>query len=135
VPHAEALRELIPGAEILTASGDSKLSPKRRKEVLQRMKTKELMCIIGTSLLDEGVDVPSATAGIFAGGGKSSTRELQRVGRFIRRDKDDPNKTCAFIEEFFDHTKWLMNHAKLRRKILETEPQFEITDNRATMSL
>ncbi len=135
VPHAEALRDLIPGSEILTASGDSKKSPLKRKEVLKRMRNRELMCIIGTSLLDEGVDVPAATAGIFAGGGKSSTRELQRVGRFIRKDPNDPQKDCAYIEEFFDHTKWLMNHAKLRRKILETEPQFEITDNRATMSL
>lgn len=135
VSHAERLRDLIPGAEILTASGDSKKSPKKRKEVLDRMRSKQLMCLIGTSLLDEGVDVPVATAGIFAGGGKSSTRELQRVGRFIRPDPLDPLKTCAYIEEFLDNTKWLMHHSKLRRKILATEPQFEITDNKETLRL
>jgi superfamily II DNA or RNA helicase len=135
VPHAERLKELIPGSEILTASGDSKKSPKKRKAVLDLMRARTLRCIIGTSLLDEGVDVPAATAGIFAGGGKSSTRELQRVGRFIRKDEDDPTKDFAYVEEFYDHTKWLTNHAKLRRKILETEPAFEITDNRDTMSL
>lgn len=135
VKHAERLAKLIPGAEILTASGSSKKSPEKRDKILDRMRSGELKCIIGTTLLDEGVDVPCATVGIFAGGGKSSTRALQRVGRFIRRDDSDPTKSVAYIEEFYDHTKWLRNHAMARRRILETEPEFEIGDNRATMSL
>ena len=135
VEHAEALAALIPGCEILTSSGDPQKTPRRRKELLNKMRAKELMCIIGTSLLDEGVDVPAAGAGIFAGGGKSSTRELQRVGRFIRPDPADPGKEFAYIEEFYDHTKWLMHHAKTRRKILEVEPEFEISDNKATLAL
>lgn len=110
------------------------INPKARKEKLDKMRARDLMCIIGTSLLDEGVDVPAAGAGIFAGGGKSSTRELQRVGRFIRKDPADAEKDCAYIEEFFDHTKWLSHHAKARRKILETEKEFEIGDNRATLA-
>jgi superfamily II DNA or RNA helicase len=135
VSHAEILQSMIDGSEILTASGGSAKSPIKRKEVLERMRARAVMCVIGTSLLDEGVDVPAATAGIFAGGGKSSTRELQRVGRFIRRDPNDKAKDCAYIEEFHDHTKWLMHHAKARRKILETEPAFHVGDNRSTMSL
>lgn len=133
VPHAEVLAGLIKdNVEILTSSGDPKKSPKRRKEVLDRMRAKQLGCIIGTSLLDEGVDVPAAGAGIFAGGGKSSTRELQRIGRVIRKDPNDPNKDCAFIEEFWDHTKYLNHHAKTRRRILETESEFDVSDNRDT---
>ena len=135
VKHAEKLQPLIPGCEILCSSGDAKKSPKKRKEYLDAMRERKLMCIIGTSLLDEGVDVPAAGAGIFAGGGKSSTRELQRVGRFIRPDPNDPGKKLAYIEEFFDHSKWLRNHAKLRRKILETEPEFVINDNRISLAL
>jgi superfamily II DNA or RNA helicase len=135
VKHAEILADLIPGCEILAGSGESRKNPKKRKAVLDRMRSKELLCIVATTLLDEGVDVPSANAGIFAGGGKSSTRELQRVGRFIRVDPDDPAKDKAWIEEFMDHTQWLSHHARTRRKILETEPAFEISDNRATMSV
>ena len=135
VKHAEKLQPMIPGSEILCSSGDSKKSPKKRKEFMDAMRERKLMCIIGTSLMDEGVDVPAAGAGIFAGGGKSSTRELQRVGRFIRPDPADPDKKCAYIEEFYDHSKWLRNHAKLRRKILETEPAFEISDNNISLSL
>jgi len=130
VKHAKILNELIPEAEVLTSSGDVKKSPKKRKVVLDKMRNREVMCIIGTTLLDEGVDVPSAGAGIFAGGGKSSTRELQRVGRFMRKDPADPDKQTAYIEEFFDHTRWLSLHARARREILETEREFTIDDHR-----
>lgn len=128
--HAEILQDLIPGSKILTSSGKKKKSPKKRKEILDEMRAGETKCIIGTSLLDEGVDVPSASAGIFAGGGKSSTRELQRVGRFIRKDPNDPDKNAAFIDEIYDHTRWLRHHASHRRKILLTEKEFEIGDRR-----
>jgi superfamily II DNA or RNA helicase len=133
--HANTLKNLIPGSEVLTASGDNKKTPKKRKEVLNRLRSKETMCVIGTTLLDEGIDVPSAEVGIFAGGGKSSTRALQRVGRFIRKDPNNPNKTRAIIEEIFDHTVYLSWHAKARREIMETERNFEIIDNRSTMSV
>lgn len=134
VPHAENLAKLIPGSVILTASGKDRKTPMQRKKYFEQMRQREIMCIIGTSLLDEGVDIPSASAGIFAGGGKSSTRALQRVGRFIRKDRLDEGKE-AFIEEFFDRTKWLTNHSKMRRRILETEPGFILKDNRETLSL
>lgn len=135
VSHAERLKELIPGAEILASSGKAKKTPKQREEYLNMMRSRELMCVIATSLLDEGVDVPAASVGIFAGGGKSSTRELQRVGRVIRPDPVDKDKNKAWIEEFTDHTKWLNHHAKERRRILETEKAFEIKDNKSTMIL
>jgi len=131
--HAEILSELIPGSQVLTSSGKKKLSPKKRKDQLNLMRERKLMMIIGTTLLDEGVDVPSAGAGILAGGGKSSTRALQRVGRFIRPDKIDPSKDTAYIEEFFDHCRWLDHHAKTRRRIYETESAFQITDNQDTL--
>lgn len=133
--HAELLKELMPEAEVLTSSGKLKKSPEKRKGILDLMRQRKIMCIIGTSLLDEGIDIPAAGAGIFAGGGKSSTRALQRVGRIIRIDENDPDKQTAYIEEFFDHCKWMDIHAKMRRQIYETEPEFEILENRATLTL
>jgi len=137
--HAEILAEYIgkrlKGCEVLTSSGKHKLSPAKRKKILDKMRTREVMCCIGTSLLDEGVDVPVATAGIMAGGGKSSTRALQRVGRLIRPDKTDPQKDTAYIDEIYDHCRWLDLHAKARRRIYQTEPEFFIGDNRDTLVL
>jgi len=133
--HANILADLIKDCEVLTSSGTSKKQPKRRKEILDKMRAREVKCIIATTLLDEGVDVPSASVGIFAGGGKSSTRALQRVGRFIRPDPMVPGKQTATIEEFWDHTKWLMHHAKIRRKIYQTEHRYVIENNSDTLKL
>jgi superfamily II DNA or RNA helicase len=133
--HANILADLIKDCEVLTSSGTSKKQPKRRKEILDKMRAREVKCIIATTLLDEGVDVPSASVGIFAGGGKSSTRALQRVGRFIRPDPMVPGKQTATIEEFWDHTKWLMHHAKIRRKIYQTEHRYIIENNSETLKL
>lgn len=128
--HAEILADLIPGSEILSSSGAGKKSPTKRKEIIRLMKEKKVLCAIGTSLLDEGVDIPNATTGIFAGGGKSSTRALQRVGRFIRVDRQDTTKDTAYIEEIHDHCTFLNHHAQMRRKILSTEREFIIDDKR-----
>ncbi len=133
--HATILKNLIEGSEVLTSSGEDKKSATKREKILNRMRSRELMCIIGTSLLDEGVDVPSITSEILAGGGKSSTRQLQRVGRPLRIDTNDPTKTEAYIEDFFDHTRYLDHHSNLRKKILETEPEFKIFHNMETMNL
>lgn len=137
--HAEILFEyidkLFKGCEVLTSSGKHKSSPSKRKEILERMRRREVMCCIGTSLLDEGVDVPVATAGIMAGGGKSSTRALQRVGRLVRPDPQDPNKDIAYIDEIMDHCRFLDHHANRRRAIYETERAFHISDNKETMLL
>lgn len=133
--HANILADLIKDCEVLTSSGKKKKNPKKRKLVLDRMRSRELKCVIATTLLDEGVDVPSASVGIFAGGGKSSTRALQRVGRFIRPDPMVPDKKGAIIEEFWDHTKWLMYHAKIRKRIYQTEHRYVIEDNSETLKL
>lgn len=138
--HAENLAEIISGlfsgCEVLTSSGKLKRSANKRKKVLEQMRERKINCIIGTTLLDEGVDVPVATSAILAGGGKSSTRALQRVGRIIRPDPLDWGKPqsewlkdTAYVEEIFDHCRFLDHHARARRRIYETEREFDIADN------
>ena len=41
----------------------------------------------------------------------------------------------AYIEEFYEHTRWLNDHAAKRKKILETEPEFDIIDKNETMEI
>lgn len=137
--HAEILMEyidkLFKGCEVLTSSGKHKKSSNKRKEVLERMRERKTLCCIGTSLLDEGIDVPVATAGIMAGGGKSSTRALQRVGRLVRPDPNDPSKDVAYVDEIKDHCRFLNHHADRRRAIYETERAFHISDDKETLLL
>lgn len=98
-------------------------SKKKRRESLKKLDNGEIPILIATSLADEGLDLPSLSALILAGGGKSITRVKQRVGRVIRKH---PNKKCALVFDFLDIGRWVSGHSKKRRRILKTEKQFVI---------
>jgi superfamily II DNA or RNA helicase len=82
------------------------------------------------TIFDEGIDVKPLNSLILAGGGKSQTRALQRVGRVIRNYTypDGTKKEDAFVYDFHDHQRYLTQHSLARRKIYRTEPEFEIRD-------
>ena len=71
----------------------------------------------------EGLDLPILDCLILAGGGKSSTRAFQRVGRVLRLHK---NKKRAIVFDFEDSTPMLNRHAKIRKKLYETAPAWEV---------
>jgi superfamily II DNA or RNA helicase len=116
VNHGKILEDMIPGSYFLSgkASGDE------RMRVYEQMKAGELRVIIATTIADLGLDLPICEALILAGGGKSSTRHLQRIGRVAR---PYPGKKAALVIDFDDtHVhKWFKNHAKARRKIEHAE--------------
>lgn len=72
--------------------------------------------IIASSIFDEGVDIPVLKTLILAGGGKSNIKIVQRVGRLLRPSKD---KSVAIIHDFVDNAKYLFEHYRRRRYILE----------------
>ena len=72
--------------------------------------------IIATSILDEGIDLPDREVIVLAGGGKSSIKVLQRVGRVLRTH---PSKKIATIVDFKDSAKYLSKHYKRRMEIYE----------------
>ena len=69
------------------------------------------------------VDVPNLDVLILAGGGKSSTRAFQRIGRVLRLS---PGKQKAIVFDFEDATPMLLRHAKVRKKLYSTEPRWEV---------
>jgi superfamily II DNA or RNA helicase len=97
-------------------------STKKRAEVLNDVRTGTLRHLIATSIADEGLDLPSLDALVLAGGGKSSTRALQRIGRVLR---PAPGKTEGLVAEFHcpDH-EWLTEQYRRRRQIYEAEKAF-----------
>lgn len=95
----------------------------RRKAVLQAVKEKKVDILIGSTIADEGLDVPLLDCLILAGGGKSSTRAFQRVGRVLRLAE---GKTKAIVFDFEDETPMLNRHAKVRKRLYEQEPAWEI---------
>tara|TARA_Y100000034_G_scaffold133246_1_gene198217 strand:- start:711 stop:2237 length:1527 start_codon:yes stop_codon:yes gene_type:complete len=119
ISHGDMLNTLIPGSVFLHGSH----SGKERKGHLDKMRKREASITLATSIWDEGIDVRPLDTLILAGSGKSSTRALQRVGRTLR---PYPGKKDSIVIDFEDHCKYMLSHSRKRRKIYQTEPEFEI---------
>lgn len=94
-----------------------------RENAKRRLENQEINCIIASKIFDIGVDLPSLSGLVIAGGGKSSVRALQRIGRVIRKY---PGKKQAAIVDFLDQAPFLKDHSNERRKIYSIEKGFEV---------
>jgi superfamily II DNA or RNA helicase len=95
-----------------------------RKAALNRLKTGKTQVLIGTTIVDVGVDVPAIGMVILAGGGKAEVAHRQRIGRGLRAKKA-PLPNVAFIVDFDDGiNQHLRDHARQRRAIVEATPGF-----------
>lgn len=95
----------------------------KRKAVFQSVKDGFTKILIGSTIADEGLDLPCLDCLILAGSGKSSTRAFQRIGRVLRLH---PNKKNAIVFDFIDQTKTFYNHAMYRKALYETEPLWNV---------
>lgn len=95
-----------------------------RKDAIQALKTKQIDVLIGTTIIDVGVDVPAVGMIILGGGGKAEVALRQRIGRGLREKKNGmPN--VAFVVDFADDfNNHLKGHYKQRRSIIENTPGF-----------
>ena len=123
--HGSALKELIPGSEFI----QGQVNATKRKELIQKMRDRKLLCVIATSLADEGLDVTSLECLILAGSGKSIVKAMQRIGRVIRIDKSNPSKR-AIVYDFIDSSPILHSHALKRKKLYTSESEFNVYDFR-----
>lgn len=111
VEHGENLKALIPHAKFI--HGQTK--DKDRQKLMENFRKGKLKCLIGTSVLGEGIDLPIAKILIMAGGGKAKSQIMQNIGRVLRLF---PNKDKAIIYDFTDDgTNWLNSHSTLREEI------------------
>lgn len=124
-PHGDYLKKLIPNSEFIT----SRLTSTKRTEIIDAIRNKKIMCMIATSLADEGLDIPSLDAALLAGGGKSSTRLHQRIGRTLRKDKEG-QKNKSIVVVYSHNAKYLSKHVKRVKSLLKTESEFVIMDSK-----
>lgn len=95
-----------------------------RKAAIADLKSGRIKVLIGTTILDVGVDVPAVGMVILAGAGKAEVALRQRIGRGLR-EKRDGSPNVAFIVDFADdHNTHLKGHYKQRRAIIEATPGF-----------
>lgn len=116
VKHGKTLEALIHDSVFL--SGKDK--GEERVRVYDQLRSGEVNTVIATTIADLGLDLPILRNLVLAGGGKSSTRHLQRIGRVAR---PYPGKSFARVIDFDDgHVhRWFRDQAKARRKIEKAE--------------
>ncbi|CAB4196517.1 SSL2 DNA or RNA helicases of superfamily II [uncultured Caudovirales phage] len=121
--HGKNLRELfdLQNIKYEYLSGTDQLD--KRIEVKSNLLSHKSNLVLASSIFDIGVDISSLSALVLAGGGKSSIRTLQRVGRVIRKYS---NKKYAAIVDFYDDVKFLKTHSKKRYNIYNSENGFKL---------
>lgn len=122
--HGDTLKKLCADQGLRAAFifGDS--TQNERQHYLNKLGAGDLDVLIGTTILDVGVDVPSVGAVVLAGGGKAEVALRQRIGRGLRAKKVGPNICFVvdFLDEHNDHTR---EHALTRLKIINDTPGFK----------
>jgi superfamily II DNA or RNA helicase len=121
--HGELLKQALKqgGATVEFIHGAHE--QEEREYYLNALANRQLDILIGSVILDVGVDVPAVGVIILAGGGKTEVALRQRIGRGLRAKKQGPN--VAFILDFIDsENEHLREHAKQRRAIVQQTPGF-----------
>lgn len=123
IEHGKVLAEHIPGA----VPCFSKMGPKNRKFTIEEFKAGRVPCLIATSMLDEGADLPIANVLIMACGGRSSGRVEQRTGRVLRKFK---GKDHGKVYDFEDNQHRVLRNQSLHRQSVYESLGYEFVKTR-----
>lgn len=123
IRHGQILFDMMKDQEIKCEMLYGNDSLDRRTEVKELLINKKIDVILASTIFDLGIDLPILNALVLCGGGKSSIRSLQRVGRVIRMA---PGKKYACIVDFFDQVKFLKKHSMIRHDTYSSEYGFKV---------
>ncbi len=121
--HGAILQKLAveAGLRVVYIWGDS--SQAKRDKALDMLRNGDIDLLIGSTILDVGVDVPAVGQIILAGGGKAEVALRQRIGRGLREKKSGPN--VCFIVDYKDRgNKHLQSHSLTRQKVVKETKGF-----------
>jgi superfamily II DNA or RNA helicase len=114
IPHGRLLQECIPGAVFVNGQDENS---SYNMDMVEKFNNLEVPCLIGTSVIGEGVDTKAAGAVILASGEKAESRICQNIGRVVR---NYPNKHVGYVFDFWDHgSKYMTRHSEARKRIYE----------------
>lgn len=121
--HGIRLRDALNKLSVKASYIQGSSSKEVREKALSDLGSGKIDVLIGTTIIDVGVDVPAVGMVILAGGGKAEVALRQRIGRGLREKKSGPN--VCFIVDFRDSfNNHLRKHASARRAIVEATPGF-----------
>ena len=105
-----------------------------RQKALKDFRAGEFSVLIGTSIYDEGIDIPAIGAGVNFAAGDSEIKTIQRLGRVIRRSKlpgdidvDTSVSEDVYYMDFFDKShKFVRKHSANRLEVYKGEEAFTV---------
>lgn len=121
--HGEAIQKAYAanGLNFVFLKGEN--DQEERQRYLNMLISGKIDGIIGTTILDVGVDVPAIGLVQLAGGGKAEVALRQRIGRGLRSKKNMAN--IAFIADYSCNANaTLWDHARQREAIIRSTPGF-----------
>lgn len=122
IQHGQILQGLLSQKfSCALLSGKDKI--KTRDKAKEDIEKGNIQLIIASRIFDVGLDLPVLSGLVVAGGGKSSVRALQRIGRVIR---PYANKKQAAVADFVDDAVYLKKHSQSRKEIYCLEKGFEV---------
>jgi superfamily II DNA or RNA helicase len=122
--HGDVLRTMLTAAGMRAEFIDGDSNQKVRQDCLNRLATGRLDVLIGSTILDVGVDVPSIGMIVLAGGGKAEVSLRQRIGRGLREKKGGRPNVALIVDVRDDFNNHLKGHALERQAIIKTTPGF-----------
>ncbi|MBP5976913.1 DEAD/DEAH box helicase [Brasilonema sp. CT11] len=93
---------------------------KERHEILTKFREGEFKTLVASHVLNEGVDVPAASVAIILSGTGSTREYIQRLGRVLRKGKD--NKKQAILYEVVAEDTSEEGTSARRRGVERNEP-------------
>lgn len=116
IRHGAILRGLLrrarPSLPVLYLYGQTDLV--RRRRAMRLFERGRVPVLIGSTILSEGIDLPSIGCLIIAGGGKSEIETLQRVGRGMRPKPDGGGLVVYDVDD--QTNRYLAQHSAERRR-------------------
>ena len=93
-----------------------------RGAILEAARQEKVKILLGSTIADEGLDVPALKVLILTASGKSSTRAFQRVGRVLRLYE---GRNIAYVYDFMDMNTTFYKHFLYRKALYSTEPEWK----------
>lgn len=127
IKHGEMLEQMLRTSGCPTQFISGKSGSKKRKQVIDDMRSGKAPLIIASTIADVGLDVPRVSAMVEAGAGKSSVTALQRLGRIMRKFHEKDN--CYFTT-YRDNVPIIYDHINNKKRIWSTEAEFIIKEEK-----
>ena len=106
IDHGEIIESMLVDADIPCVFLYSDADDSDRKSTLSTFGTDKDFVLIST-LVKEGIDIPSMDSVILAAGGKSAIAAIQKIGRVMR---PYPGKEVATVVDFADSGMFIASH-------------------------